>query len=66
MTAIHIFWEILAWVNSLSPGHACTAVTQSTHSTPRTEYVVVYGGNCAQAFRIALASHGYIAWMLVS
>lgn len=59
------FWQFLAYVNSLSPGHWCEAVTQSTHSTPATQVVVAYGGNCAQAFRIALYSVGHaIAWII--
>jgi hypothetical protein len=66
MTAIQAFWHFLAWVNALSPPHLCEALTQSTHSTPDTQNPVVYGGNCAQAFRIALASHGYIAWVIAS
>lgn len=58
------FWTFLVWVNTLSPGHACTAVTQSTHSVPGLQYPIVYGGSCAQAFRIALASHGSIGWII--
>ena len=59
------FWHYLAWVNALSPAHQCVAVTQSTHSTPATHFGIVYGGNCAQAFRTALASAGSIAWEIV-
>ena len=55
------FWHFLYWLTTLP---SCTAVTQSTHSTPATRYPVVYGGSCVQAFLIALQSHGSIAWII--
>ncbi len=64
--AVHGFWMFLNYVQHLSPGHSCTAVTQSTHGTSATQNAIVYGGNCAQAFLVALQSHGSIAWILGS
>lgn len=60
MTAFQVFMHMLYMLQ-----HAdgpCVAVTQSTHSTPATQYPDVYEGNCLQAFIISLYSHGQIAW----
>jgi hypothetical protein len=54
------FWAFLYYLAHLTVG--CVAITQSTHSTPATEYPVVYAGNCVQAFLVALQSAGSIAW----
>lgn len=53
------FWAFLNYLQHLSPGHSCTAITESTRST------VVYGGNCLQAFLVALRIPG-VAWVLGS
>jgi hypothetical protein len=58
------FWQALFYVMNLSA--TCGAVTQSTHSTPLTESPILYGGNCLQAFLIALYSHGSIAFEILS
>lgn len=62
--AVSAFWQFLTWVNALSPGHVCEAVTQSTHSQVDTQNPILYAGTCAQAFLLALYSHGAIAWVL--
>lgn len=62
--SLHAFFAFLNYVQHLTV--TCTAVTQSTHSTPATQNPIVYGGNCLQAFLVALYSHGYIAWIIGS
>lgn len=51
------FWLFLNYVQHLSPEHSCQAITESTRST------VVYGGNCLQAFFVALRTPG-VAWVI--
>ena len=65
MNIVQAFWAFLYSLQHYTED-GCLAVTQSTHSTPATHQVVVYGGNCLQAFVIALKSGGSIAWEFVS
>jgi hypothetical protein len=62
---VQAFWAFMHYVNGLSPGHFCLAVTQGTHSQADTQDPVLYDGNCAQAFLIAIYSHGAVAWELL-
>lgn len=41
------FWALLNMAMHMTG--SCRVVTESTHSTPATQTVVVYGGNCLQA-----------------
>jgi hypothetical protein len=57
------FW---GWLYYLSHLAGCVAVTQSTHSTPATQFPVVYGGNCVQAWLTSVNSLGHsIAWEIL-
>lgn len=61
--SVHAFWAFMAWVNSLTV--PCVAVTQSTHGIPDTQYPIVYGGNCTQAFQLVLHTPG-LAWQILT
>jgi hypothetical protein len=67
---IILFWQLLNYVQHLTG--TCTAVTLPAasplpfRSTLTAQNLVVYGGNCLQAFLVALYSHGSIAWIIGS
>lgn len=62
MNAIQAFWAFMQQVNA-HVGN-CYVLTESTHSTPATQHATLFGGNCTQAFQIALQGI-YKGWAFV-
>ena len=59
------FWQLLYQLVHTSS--QCVVLTESTHSTPATEYAVQYGGSCLQAFLYVLSSPLHnLAWTYLS
>lgn len=56
-----IFWQLL--YQAMHMGGVCEVVTESTHSTPFTESVVLYGGRCINALLLVFQIPG-TAWFI--
>jgi hypothetical protein len=63
MNSVLAFWQFLNYVVNLSPPHTCSVLAGA--GIPDSGNVpahVVYGGNCGQAFVMALADK--LAWVV--
>ncbi len=57
------FWHFLAYVGTLSPPHTCSVLAgDGIPGSGNVPEHVVYGGNCAQAFVMALVDR--LAWVV--
>lgn len=62
MDPVQAFWAFMEQI--LHHVGTCYVLTESTHSTPGTRNVTLFGGNCTDAFQIAIQGVRY-GWAFV-